>query len=521
MVAIEVGSQVLVGGRQGVVRYIGLTEFADGTWIGIELQTKHGKNDGCVQGKRYFSCEMNHGIFMRSTAANNHLEVLASTVRPPERVVTPSRKPAKPIPSLSPPPLSRDEIQIEKNPQSRRTVSRTLDGTPARSNAFRNISSRAITPALSTKKPSSRISSPERLVQSPTASVVENSAPGSGAPDGKTPVRSQEVRDTLSKSAEEQTTRSREIEELKATVRVLERKRIKDREKLLELDSVKDENQKFDALRAKLQSRVAIIQEESTNLKTSLKEAAILRGTLEKQLQELSDNVEMATIDREMKEEECEDLRNRLDEASSRYTDLESESRTAQDGTALTDESLMSGVRSVGLQQLEAENEKLRVALARSREVSNSRETGLQSEARKLQREVEELRVFQNHHDLISAQMGDAEDAIEDLRKQLDAALGAQDLAEDLTEHNLILEEKITEMKVTIDDLETLKAVGDEIESGHLDFEKLLQTDNVDLRSQLQMLQDQVINFENGERRHQLSEKRLQDTILDTQKYTK
>jgi len=117
--------------------------------------------------------------------------------------------------------------------------------------------------------------------------------------------------------------------------------------------------------------------------------------------------------------------------------------------------------------------------------------------------------------------MGDAEDAIEDLRKQLDAALGAQDLAEDLTEHNLILEEKITEMKVTIDDLETLKAVGDEIESGHLDFEKLLQTDNVDLRSQLQMLQDQVINFENGERRHQLSEKRLQDTILDTQKYTK
>ncbi|KAG5875309.1 hypothetical protein JTB14_022220 [Gonioctena quinquepunctata] len=50
----------------GVVAYIGETEFASGTWIGVALDAPKGKNDGSVKGTRYFSCKPKHGMFVRA-----------------------------------------------------------------------------------------------------------------------------------------------------------------------------------------------------------------------------------------------------------------------------------------------------------------------------------------------------------------------------------------------------------------------------------------------------------------------
>ena len=49
----------------GVIRYIGPVDFAEGIWLGVELRTAKGKNDGTVQGKRYFQCKSNHGLIVR------------------------------------------------------------------------------------------------------------------------------------------------------------------------------------------------------------------------------------------------------------------------------------------------------------------------------------------------------------------------------------------------------------------------------------------------------------------------
>ena len=38
-------------GLEGHARFIGLTEFAPGTWVGVELPTATGKNNGTVKGK--------------------------------------------------------------------------------------------------------------------------------------------------------------------------------------------------------------------------------------------------------------------------------------------------------------------------------------------------------------------------------------------------------------------------------------------------------------------------------------
>ncbi|CAO3617130.1 unnamed protein product [Cunninghamella blakesleeana] len=64
----KVGARVLVnGGSSGTVRFVGTTSFQTGRWIGIELDEPKGKNAGVVQGKRYFECKAQHGVFVRPT----------------------------------------------------------------------------------------------------------------------------------------------------------------------------------------------------------------------------------------------------------------------------------------------------------------------------------------------------------------------------------------------------------------------------------------------------------------------
>lgn len=59
---------VLSDGRHATVRFVGQASFAAGDWVGIELDESSGKNDGSVQGDRYFDCPMGRGMFVRPAA---------------------------------------------------------------------------------------------------------------------------------------------------------------------------------------------------------------------------------------------------------------------------------------------------------------------------------------------------------------------------------------------------------------------------------------------------------------------
>src|SRR4051812_35325190 len=68
--SFQVGQTVeLNDGRIATVRYLGQPRFAAGDWIGVELESLTGKNDGSVQGERYFDCEHGRGMFVRPTVA--------------------------------------------------------------------------------------------------------------------------------------------------------------------------------------------------------------------------------------------------------------------------------------------------------------------------------------------------------------------------------------------------------------------------------------------------------------------
>ena len=63
----QIGERVFLLGlkRWGTVKFVGDTLFSDGIWIGAELSDMIGRNDGSVQGHRYFTCKPNHGVFIR------------------------------------------------------------------------------------------------------------------------------------------------------------------------------------------------------------------------------------------------------------------------------------------------------------------------------------------------------------------------------------------------------------------------------------------------------------------------
>jgi tubulin-folding cofactor B len=52
-------------GKRGLVKFVGLTDFKPGVWIGVEYDEPIGKHNGTVGNKSYFIAKPLHGAMVR------------------------------------------------------------------------------------------------------------------------------------------------------------------------------------------------------------------------------------------------------------------------------------------------------------------------------------------------------------------------------------------------------------------------------------------------------------------------
>ncbi len=299
---------------------------------------------------------------------------------------------------------------------------------------------------------------------------------------------------------------SKEIEELHTKLRLIEKKRLEDREKLKALEKLQQERDRFEMIIQKLQVKIQPQQQENTELKKQLKEAEGRLLEIEAIQAEHDTVVEMATLDREMAEETAETLKTELDALKQKLEELALENEILQEENEELGKEMTPEERtSQGWLQMEKENERLREALLRLRDVTQEQEAEMKNHIKSLETDVQEFSRLKQDYDETKVSLLQAEADAEDLRQQLDAAMGAEEIIEELTEKNLTLNEQIDELRTAVEDLHNLKELNDELEVNHVEHEKQLQ---------------EVIDFKDSVLLEQTRRAAQQEEALANQDYT-
>ncbi|RFU28234.1 hypothetical protein B7463_g8115, partial [Scytalidium lignicola] len=576
MAELAVGQVVqLKEGVVGTVRYLGHTHFATGDWIGVELEDGGGKNDGSVQGERYFDCAMGRGMFVRPTIVVRILEQPAPVAPKPANVSTtkrvgrpasavnpgagrrmssvgakrmsmnaaspspatraprpssvirsPTKSPTKQLtsggtsstssPRTGTPSAGRPQSMSMSKPKATTPANRTSMGPPTgralrpslsggpgvgnrTSNPLSNPTSRraSLAPKLGVRRIGDRIGSIGSQMSGGGQSNEGGADEDSGdtlSPSGISPTLSKHVSPLAARNAGSVANRSvsggmgaasREIEDLKTKLRLMEKKRLEDRDKLKALEQMQAERDKFKEIIEKLQAKYRPQQQEVTDLRKELKETQEKLEEIEKVQADHDDIVEMATLDREMAEETAESLKTELEALKMRTEELELEVEVLREENAeLGTEMSPEEKASQGWLQMQRSNERLKEALLRLRDIAEQQEEELKDEIKSLQAELRELGGVKEEYEAVKEKLTQSTANIEDLRQQLDDALGAEDTIEELTHNNLSMQEQIEELKVTIEDLESLKELNDELEINHVETEKEMQ-EEIDLKDSI------------------------------------
>ena len=276
------------------------------------------------------------------------------------------------------------------------------------------------------------------------------------------------------------TASSREAEDLKTKLRILEKKRQEDRGRLKALEKVQGERDKFEAIIQKLQSKYQPQQQEIADLKKKIHDEEAKVRSMEMQQAENDTVVEVATLDREMAEETADSLRTELDALRQKHEEMELEVEILrEENQELGKEMTPEEKTSQGWLQMERSNERLREALIRLRDVTQQQESELRDQVVELQNDLQDLSGIKNECLEATKSLAQSEAVIEELKQQLETALGAEEIIEELSEKNFALSQKIEKLEADIEALESLKEISDEIELNHTETEKQMQ-DEID-----------------------------------------
>ncbi|KAF9933288.1 hypothetical protein FBU30_005872 [Linnemannia zychae] len=588
---IEIGMRVEVSGNLGYVRYLGQTSFSTGRWVGVELDLPRGKNSGVVEGKRYFECKAQHGVFVRPPQAHPVPEGTRATEAQPEQTTgrTLSRpssisnrsqlnagnrtnissRPSSVRNSVASPSVSTGASRLSRPPAKRAGTDSTPDSPvsarriraapqSARDDDYDMVDSRSSTP------PSANLQYQQQqqllLQQQQLHSQMQQEA--MMAEEERKHLAMEE--DRLQQELEEEETLARhqqqsqqglmplststsgtglaaqfqqgvpanqrteamvtlkEYEELRIKLRILEAKRTEDRERIREAEKAKEESEQFLNIRTKLQAKLTEMQQELRDSKRVLKESIAEKEAIENKYNDVLDSMEVTLLDKEMAEERAENLQHEVnmlkEKVDEMHVDLgvfqqeEGKSNFSHTCTLITGSTKVMAIKAQGLDfpllkfqiQLERQNERLKEALIRLRDMTSEQEAEMTRKLKNLEKEASMMQEVQLHNEKLRENLDLAETQIEELKQRLDDAIGAEDMIEQLSEKNISLGEKIEEMQSAIDDLEALKELNDELEENHSETEKQLQAEinmkDTQIRDQfrrIETLEENIGDYEN------------------------
>ncbi|KAJ3484582.1 hypothetical protein NLI96_g5543 [Meripilus lineatus] len=532
---ITLGAIVDVPAGRGTVRFYGATSFSPGKWVGIELFEADGKNDGTVQGIKYFTCKMSYGIFVKPSQVKLAEPEPTTTVVPPtvRRTTNTRRADAHTLQPTTARPVGHSRTNSVPRVPSNRSIASTRSASPRAASPSKPSSSRspASQPSPTPSRPS-RLGSPTKRtsltlqpksayrsppqppeiasptvtrqrtldfpqdprsktfpsspkILSPTLAPSQSSPtlirrrpspppePPQPEPTPEPPVELvsvPEVPVSPSRVQDEQ-----ELQELRARIRISDLKRADDQRRIRELETRLQEAEAFVALRPKLQAKLQQQQTDLIAAKRELADAQQLSQRQEERILDSQDQLELVSVDKEVAEERAESAELELEEVKEQMAHMEVELQVLREGGGGEGGNENAIKHSLAYIQLEKQNERLKDALMKLREITQENDQEQRKRIAEMEKDVQDSDDLHIQLEDAFIKLANAETQVEELKLQLDDALGAEELVEQLTERNLMLGEKIEEMRITIEDLEALKALNDEMEEHHLESEKAMQ----------------------------------------------
>ncbi|CDS35840.1 dynactin subunit 1 [Echinococcus multilocularis] len=501
---LKVGSSVLVLGKniEGTVAFIGTTQFSSGKWVGVVLNEPLGKNNGTVQGKRYFDCKESYGLFVRpsqvaligpdgSISAMDTSITSAASESGSTRMSTPVAGAFKA--QLRPPTHgSRTNLPSTTTKLSGKNIVKSEDDLaksdiPGRMSVSQIGISKRHRPSgassLSSVSPSRKSSSQTIAVDSTAEKRVSTGIPHHSEPtkhSSVSPSSSQAqlegpppTEETLPYDVRVELKNLRaEVRDLTEKLEVIKAKRAEDRVKLKEAESMK-------VRLAQMEENCKLIQEKSADFQRQIakakSEAAEKQAAFDRYKEEMidaMDTIEMATLDKEMAEEKLETANMEIESLKEKVEELTLENQILREEQANTPlPAADSGTTSPGptlaqLKQLEQQNERMKMGLVTFRNLANQDKqeiAALTREVSKLQTEVSHLSAEKTR---LSEELHQALEQTIELKEQVDAALGADQMVNILTQKNLELEEKVDKLTEERNDLESLCEMNDELLEG-------------------------------------------------------
>lgn len=491
MAEFRVGQTVETSTHQhGIVKYIGTIHVSDGIFLGIELPSATGKNDGSVRGERYFTCAPGHGLFVKESSIIRIVSQPAPPPPAPTQPATPRSRPPiaaprqRPSSVIVPKPAARAST-ISKRQSVAPSTTYTSLRAPLRNPSVTNAS---VTPAA---EPSARASH-----------------------SGSRPSLSS----TTSHSTLKSSTRDTNVETLQTKIRHLERQHSEAQERLKELAQTKDERDRYHNILQKLQSKIQTQHVESQELKERLKNLQEDNERLFKVQQEHEVDLEDALVDKEMAEERADQAEAEIESLQKRVEERDLELDILREEAELfTTEMSEDQKQEVGYYRLQHENERLRNALVVLKEMTEEKEQDYKATILGLEADASQLEAYENEHAALHERVTQSDAIIEDLKQRLDAANEWEDMVGELSTQNQDYQDRIAEQNLVIEDLENLRELNDELEIQHIeqeaDLRAELEAKDLDLADQQKKITEQQASITE----HEFLVSKFRDLVFDLQ----